>query len=50
MARLDPNRLVTLIALLLLAILAVASGYRIEIGADGFKFENGVAISDKSRP
>jgi hypothetical protein len=40
MMRLDPNKLAALIALIILAFLAVISGYRLEIGASGLKFES----------
>lgn len=40
MNRLDPNGLVVPAAIIILAVLAVISGYRLEIGHDGLRFEN----------
>lgn len=41
MTKLDPNKLVMVAAVLGLAALAAFSGYRLEIGTNGLKFENG---------
>jgi len=41
--RLDPNRLVMVVAVLILAAMAGAWNYRLEIGRDGLKFENNLA-------
>lgn len=41
MTRIDPNKLAVLIAIVILALLATMSGYRLEIGANGLKFESG---------
>jgi hypothetical protein len=38
--RVDPNRLVLVVALLILAGMAGAWNYRLEIGRNGLKFEN----------
>lgn len=46
MANLDPNKLAALVALIVLAALPISSGYRIEIGTAGFKFEHGTTPSD----
>jgi hypothetical protein len=45
MGKIDPNKLAPLIALIVLAVLAVSYGYRLEIGAGGLKFENGQATT-----
>jgi hypothetical protein len=39
MGRLDPNSLVLPAAIIILATLAVISGYRLEISRDGLRFE-----------
>lgn len=39
MNQLDPNVLVVPAAIIILAVLAVISGYRLEIGHDGLRFE-----------
>jgi hypothetical protein len=41
MTKIDPNKLAIIAAILALAILSVFSGYRLEIGPKGLKFENG---------
>lgn len=41
--RLDPNRLILVVALLILAGMAGAWNYRLEIGRDGLKFETNIA-------
>jgi hypothetical protein len=38
--RLNPNKLVVAIAVVILAALAIHGGYRLEIGAGGLKLEN----------
>ncbi len=46
--RLNPNRLILPIAIIILAVLAISGGYRLEIGTGGLKFENnGVAFVGK---
>jgi hypothetical protein len=39
MRRLDPNSLVIPMTIVILAVLAVISGYRLEIGQDSLRFE-----------
>jgi hypothetical protein len=41
--RLDANRLILVLAVLILAGMAGAWNYRLEIGRDGLKFENNMA-------
>lgn len=41
--RVDPNRLILVVAVLILAAMAGAWNYRLEIGRDGLKFETNVA-------
>jgi hypothetical protein len=41
--RLDPNRLILVLAVIILAGMAGAWNYRLEIGKEGLKFENDVA-------
>ena len=46
--RLNPDKLILPIAIIILAVLAISSGYRLEIGAHGLKFEeNAVALAGK---
>jgi hypothetical protein len=40
MRGIDPNRLILPIAVIVLAVLAIAANYRLEIGATGLRFEN----------
>lgn len=42
MNRLDPNRLVIPACIIILAMLAVISGYRLEISKTGLRFETNV--------
>jgi hypothetical protein len=44
--RVDPNRLVLVVAVLILAGMAGAWNYRLEIGRDGLKFENNMARAE----
>lgn len=41
--RLDPNRLILVLAVLILAGMAGAWNYRLEIGREGLKFETNLA-------
>lgn len=41
----DPNRLIIVVAVLILAGMAVVWNYRLEIGRDGLKFENNLAAA-----
>jgi hypothetical protein len=43
--RLDPNRLIIVLAVLILAAMAGQWNYRLEIGRDGLKFETNVAMA-----
>jgi len=42
MTRIDPNKLAVLVVVVILAVLAVRYGYRLEIGMGGLKLENSV--------
>jgi hypothetical protein len=48
MARLDLNKLAVLITVIVLAILAVTSGYRLEIGTGGLKLNPSATATDDS--
>jgi hypothetical protein len=41
----DPNRLILPIAVIILASLAIAADYRLEIGTSGLKLENNAAVT-----
>jgi hypothetical protein len=43
--RVDANRLILVVAVLILAGMAGAWNYRLEIGRQGLKFENNVATA-----
>jgi len=45
--RLNPNRLILPIAIIVLAVLAISSGYRLEIGVGGLKFEGNAVMAGK---
>jgi hypothetical protein len=45
MKGIDPNRLILPIAVIILASLAIAANYRLEIGTSGLKLENNAAIA-----
>jgi hypothetical protein len=42
MLRMDFNRCLVMVALVVMVLIAAASGYRLEIGQAGFKFEPNV--------
>jgi hypothetical protein len=49
--RVDPNRLIFPLAVICLAVLAVASGYRLEIGTSGLRLEKGsYASAENQKP
>jgi hypothetical protein len=48
MKPLDPNRLVIPVAVIILAVLAVISGYRLEIGQGGLRFETDAATAHQA--
>lgn len=45
MKQLNPNGLIMAAVVVILAVLAVTSGYRLEISRSGLKFETNVAIA-----
>jgi hypothetical protein len=47
--RLDLNRLILVVAVLILAGMAGVLNYRLEIGRDGLKFENNIATAQQVR-
>jgi len=47
MNRVDPNRLIFLLAIVCLAVLAVTSGYRLEIGVSGLRLERNVITTNE---
>jgi hypothetical protein len=47
MNRLDPNGLIIPASIIVLALLAVISGYRLEISQDGLRFETNAAPSHR---
>jgi hypothetical protein len=47
--RIDPNRLILVIAVVCLAVLAVVSGYRLEIGTSGLRLEKGSYASAENQ-
>lgn len=49
MTKLDLNRVVAIIALLALVVIAAMSGYRLEIGPNGLKFERPLATTSMAR-
>ncbi len=48
MKRLDPNSLIIPAAIIILAVLAVISGYRLEISQDGLRFETNLAAARRA--
>jgi hypothetical protein len=47
MSRIDVNRLLALVALIVIVVIAAASNYRFEIGALGLKFERNSGIAER---
>lgn len=49
MTKIDPNRLAVLVVVVILAVLAVTSGYRLQIGPYGLTFESYAASPELKR-